>query len=189
MRKQENNSSLSKFFTRKFWGLFVFLLLCSCQQNNPQVPENKQPKDYTIENLLEMNRVLAEKETKEIETFVQQSDSDFTQSPLAFWYHIEYQGDGRALQKGDNVRITYNLKLLNGTICYTPQHKGDKTITIGKFEIIKGLDESLLLLNEGGRGTFIIPSDLAFAMIGDQDCIGAKKTIIYEIKSLEIINS
>ena len=192
MKKRENNPNLPKSPCGGFRGLgFVFafiLLFIGCRNDRPHLPANKLPKDYTTENLLEMNRVLAEKETKEIEAFVEQSELDFTQSPLGFWHHIEYQGNGNQIIKGDKVRVTYNLSLLDGTVCYTPQNKGDKTITIGKFDIIKGLDESLLLLNEGGRGTFIIPSDLAFAMIGDQDCIGAKKTVIYEIKTLEIIN-
>ena len=191
MKKRENNPSLQKFPCGEFKGfvlVLLFVLFIGCRNDRPHLPANKLPKDYTTENLLEMNRVLAEKETKEIEAFVQQNQLDFTQSPLAFWYYIEYQGNGRPIKKGDKVRVTYNLSLLDGTVCYTPENKGDKTITIGKFDIIRGLDESLLLLNEGGRGTFIIPSDLAFAMIGDQDCIGAKKTIIYEIKTLEIIN-
>ena len=189
MKKRDIHPSLPKSSFEGFRGLvFIFILLFTgCRNEKPHLPVNKLPKDYTTENLLEMNRVLAEKETKEMEAFVEQSDIYFTQSPLAFWYNIEYQGSGRPIKKGDRVRVTYNLSLLDGTICYTPQNKGDKIITIGKFDIIRGLDESLLLLNEGGRGMFIIPSDLAFAMIGDQDCIGAKKTIIYEIKTLEIV--
>jgi FKBP-type peptidyl-prolyl cis-trans isomerase len=165
----------------------ALVFFSSCGNEQPQIPANKQPKNYTAENLLEINRVLAEQEEKGIEAYLQKSDIEFTKSPMAFWYHISKQGEGRQIAKGDQVYITYNLKMIDGSVCYTPDDGGDDTIIIGRYDIIKGLDEALLLLNEGGEGTFIIPSDLAFAMIGDQACVGAKKTVIYEIKSIEIL--
>jgi FKBP-type peptidyl-prolyl cis-trans isomerase len=192
MKKRDNHpiSPKSPFggFRKLFFFLFsLILLFTGCHNQKPQIPANKLPKDHTKENLLEMHKALSQKENQDIEAYIQKSELHFTKSPLAFWYNIEYQGDGQPIKKGNNVHITYQLSLLDGSICYTPQYKGDQTITIGKYNIIKGLDQSLLLLNEGGRGTFIIPSDLAFSMTGDQDCIGAQKTIIYQIKSIEIV--
>ncbi len=168
--------------------LFFLLLFSACRNDRPHLPANKLPKDYTKENLLEMNKTLAEQENKEIAAYIENSNLEFTKSSLGFWYSIENRGTGREIERGNTVHVTYNLKLLDGTICYTPQYKGNSTIMIGMYDIIKGLDDSLLLLREGGQGTFIIPADLAFSMIGDQDCVGAKKTIIYEIKSVEILH-
>ncbi len=172
-----------------FRGCFflLFFSLFSCTNNQPQIPANKLPKDYTKENLLEMNKVLAEKENKDIAAYIENSNQKFTRSPLGFWYFIENPGIGRQIERGNKVHVTYNLKMLDGSVCYTPQHKGNNTIIIGMYDIIKGLDDSLLLLKEGGQGIFIIPSDLAFSTIGDQDCVGSKKTVIYEIKLIEIL--
>ena len=141
----------------------------------------------TKENLLEMNRVLAELEKKNIAEYIAKTDTSFRQSPLAFWYKIEREGKGATLKRGDNVHIRFNLGLLDGSICYTPEHKGEQTITIGRYDINRGLDEALLMLREGGRGKFIIPADLAFGIVGDQDCVGSKRTVIYEIISIEKI--
>ena len=60
-------------------------------------------------------------------------------------------------------------------------------MNIGRYDINKGLDEAVLMLNEGGSGQFIIPSGLAFGMLGDLDCVEAKETVIYDIQSVEII--
>jgi FKBP-type peptidyl-prolyl cis-trans isomerase len=170
-----------------FIFLFSFFLLFACVENKPQIPLNKSPKDNLKENLLEMNKMFAEKENQEIESYIKENKLETQKSPLAFWYKIQEKGEGRPIKKGTKVRILFNLRLLDGTICYTPQNKGKKEIVVGKIESTKGLDESLLLLNEGGSGLFIIPSALAFGIAGDQDCVGAKQPIIYEILHVEII--
>ena len=142
----------------------------------------------TKENLLEMNRALAELEKKNVAEYIAKIDTSFQQSSSAFWYKIENNGNGAALQRGDKVQILFNLNLLDGSLCYTPNDKGNQTITIGRYDINRGLDEALLMLHEGGRGKFIIPADLAFGIIGDQDCVGSKQTVIYDILSVEKIN-
>jgi FKBP-type peptidyl-prolyl cis-trans isomerase len=142
----------------------------------------------TKENLLEMNRVLAELELKNIEKYIAETDTTFRKSPSLIRYKIENQGAGKKLTRGDEVHILFNVRLLDGSVCYTPDHKGDRTISLGRYDITRGLDEALLMLNDGGRGIFIIPADLAFGMVGDGDCIGSKKTLIYEILSIEKIN-
>lgn len=166
-------------------SLFV-LISCSGEQK-PQIPINKVPKENIKEELLQMNVVLAQNENKEILAYIKKNKLDVEKSPLAFWYKIEEKGNGKPIKKGTKVRISFNLSLLDGSVCYTPKNKGIKKMTIGKADIIKGLDEALVLLNEGGRAKFIIPADLAFGMVGDQDCIGSKKTVIYDILSVEII--
>ncbi|GHT32082.1 hypothetical protein FACS189434_03060 [Bacteroidia bacterium] len=165
--------------------VFLASVLSSCGNETPQTPLNKQPRNLTKENLLEMNRVLAELEMKNIEQYVAETDSSFQKSPSLIWYKIEQQGSGKKLTRGDKVHILFNVRLLDGSLCYTPEHKGDRNISLGRYDITRGLDEALLMLNDGGRGTFIIPADLAFGMPGDGDCIGAKRTVIYEILSVE----
>jgi FKBP-type peptidyl-prolyl cis-trans isomerase len=188
MKKRENNPNTTK---SHLWGdlggLILFLFLVSCGNKQPQIPANKLPKNHTTENLLEMNKVLAEQENKDIEEFIEKSDIPFEKSPLAFWYFIEEKGSGKPIERGDKVKVSYNITLLDGTVCATPENGGTKTINIGMYDIIKGLDDSLLMLNEGGRGKFIIPSDLAYGMIGDGVCVGAKKTIIYDFLSVEVV--
>lgn len=171
-----------KYFCYFFFFCFV---LISCRNEPPQVPLNKRPKDMTKEYLLELNKQLTEKENKEIAEYIAENNLTFGQSPLAFWYKIESRGEGAPLKKGDEVRILYNLSLLNGKICYTPEYKGDKIIHIGRRDIVKGLDDALLMLNEGGRGKFIIPSSLAFGKIGDGDCVEPHRTVIFDIISVK----
>ena len=169
-------------FIKKFYYLFFFcIILISCRNEKPQIPLNKRPPDMTKENLLEMNRVLAELEVKNIEKYIAETDTNFQKSSSLIWYKIENASTGKKLMRGDEVHISFNLSLLDGSVCYTPENKGDRTITLGKYDIIRGLDEAILMLNDGGNGKFIIPADLAFGMTGDGDCVGAKRTVIYEI--------
>jgi len=160
-------------------------LLVSCGAKEPQLPANKLPKDYTKENLLEMNVALAQKEEADIKAYLDSVGENMQKSEGGFWYEIKSHGYGDSIRRGDKVEVMYQLSLLDGTICYTPQSGGKKNIVVGRADETKGLDEALLMLKEGGKGKFMIPANLAYGMVGDQKKIGSKKTIIYEITSIE----
>jgi FKBP-type peptidyl-prolyl cis-trans isomerase len=167
--------------------IILLLSLFSCDNQQPQIPYNKLPKSKLKDNLVEMNKLLAEKEDKDILLYIKKNNLDVKKSPLYFWYQIEEKGDGAPIKTGNKVHIMFNLSLLDGTVCYTPKYKGSQDLTIGHVDIIKGLDEALLLLHDGGKAKFIIPSTMAFGIVGDEDRVGSKKTVVYDILSVEII--
>ena len=157
----------------------------SCREKSPQLPVNKLPKDYTKENLLEMNVALAQKELTDIAAYIDTAAPKMQKTPGGFWYEIKNAGVGDSIVRGDKVKVTYNLRLLDGTLCYTPADGGTKTVLVGHADETKGLDDALLMMTEGTVGDFIIPANLAYGMVGDQKRVGSKKTIIYEILSIE----
>jgi FKBP-type peptidyl-prolyl cis-trans isomerase len=57
---------------------------------------------------------------------------------------------------------------------------------IGKGGVEAGLEDGILLMHEGGRAKFIIPSHLAFGLTGNGNKIPPKSTLIYDIKLLKI---
>ena len=81
-------------------------------------------------------------------------------------YVITQVGSGTSPSKGDKVTINYKGKLLNGKefdSTYLPD-SGPLTYTVGKTVpglketvMIAGFDEAVLLLKQGGSGTFVIP--------------------------------
>jgi FKBP-type peptidyl-prolyl cis-trans isomerase len=59
------------------------------------------------------------------------------------------------------------------------------SIVAGSTPIIKGWDEGLLLLNEGSKAKFIIPSDLAYGDQG-QGPIAPYSTLIFDVEVVKI---
>jgi len=86
-------------------------------------------------------------------------------------------------QTGDTVYVNYTGKLLNGKV-FDSSIQADAvkaglnqpgrtyepiSVIIGEHHIIQGWEEGLLLVNEGGKATFIIPSKLAYGEQGMGD--------------------
>ena len=78
-------------------GLLCVVLFVACREKTPQLPVNKLPKDYTKENLLEMNIALAQKEMQDINNYLDTLSVPMKKSEGGFWYVIKNIGDGDSI--------------------------------------------------------------------------------------------
>ena len=74
-------------------------------------------------------------------------------------------GPGAKVATGNTVTVKYTGAFMDGTIfdssnSFTFVHKGASS------RMIPGWEESIQLLNEGAKGTFLIPSSLAYGTTG-----------------------
>ncbi|MGQ7871044.1 FKBP-type peptidyl-prolyl cis-trans isomerase [Sunxiuqinia sp. sy24] len=95
---------------------------------------------------------------------------DIDTSATGIFYVIEEQGEGLYVQSGDSIGIDYTgFMPENGQIFdASSYHYEDK---IWKFrynpgDLIDGFEDALMLMNEGTKGLFIIPSNLAYGAYG-----------------------
>jgi hypothetical protein len=59
-------------------------------------------------------------------------------------------------------------------------------MVVGTGQVIKGWDEGLLLLNEGSKATFVIPSNLAYGDQGGGDMIKPYSTLIFDVEVVKV---
>jgi len=92
-------------------------------------------------------------------------------------------GTGDPVVAGDTVSVLYTGVLPNGTVFdSTDSHGGTPfTFTVGTGYVIKGWDQGLLGMKEGGRRLLAIPSDLAYGAAG-QGPIPPNATLIFDIQ-------
>lgn len=118
-------------------------------------------------------------------------------------YVITLPGEGIAPKKGDIVTVNYKGKLLNGqefdsTFGTT---SGPLTYTVGKVVpglkesvMIPGFDEAVLMLKQGGTGTFVMPPYLGYQAktVNNPDgtlLIPPNSPLAFEIQILEVRSS
>lgn len=104
-----------------------------------------------------------------------------TESGLKYVIHRE--GPGASPATGDNVQVHYYGVLTDGTMFDNSYRRGDLfTFGLGTGQVIKGWDEGIALLKEGGAGTFFIPAELGYGERGAPPTIPANSELVFYVE-------
>jgi len=107
-----------------------------------------------------------------------------TQSGLQ--YKIITEGKGKKPKSSDNVELHYEGKLISGEIFDSSVQRGE-TVVFPVNGLISGFSEGLLLMNEGGKYIFYIPSRLGYGEHGAGELIAPNSTLIFEVELFRIV--
>ncbi len=176
--------SLTKHRLYHVIRIFFVLCLFACKQEGPV--DDQQDNRNTREQLIEVNRILVKKDQQRIKGYLERQNMEMNESETGLWYAIEAIGEGPKAETGKRATINYTVGLLDGSECYSSNRDGSKTFTIGRGGVESGLEEGLLMLNEGGKASFIMPPHLAHGLPGDGNCIPARAIIVYHIHLISI---
>ncbi len=165
---------------------FILLLsgiFTSCQS------EQNAPNATQIENLdekiLNANKLIVRDEAKDIELLLKRYAWKMHATGTGLLYFITKEKEGELLKKGDKVDIKYSISLINGKEVYNSTRDGTKTIVIEQSDEPAGLHELLQLMKPNEKARAIIPSHLAYGILG-MDNIPPYATLIYRIEILNI---
>jgi FKBP-type peptidyl-prolyl cis-trans isomerase FkpA len=161
----------------------MFLGSCGIDPQPGQSTKNISMMD---DSLLNYNKSVVKTEDQEIEDFVQRYGWKMGKSTTGLRYMIYKHGSGEKAVNGKKALIRYELRLINGNLCYSSAKTGPREFILGHGEIETGTEEGILLMRVGDRAKFIVPSHLAFGLLGDQDKIPPKSTLIYDIELIKL---
>ena len=103
-------------------------------------------------------------------------------------YIDEKVGDGKEAKAGDTVSVHYTGTLTNGKKFDSSRDRGKPfEFPLGAGRVIKGWDEGVAGMKEGGKRKLTIPADLAYGSreIGD-GLIPANSTLIFEVELVKV---
>lgn len=100
----------------------------------------------------------------------------------------ETVGTGAEAAAGDSVTVNYVGALTNGTVFDASANHGTTgfTFNLGAGQVIKGWDQGILGMKEGGKRKLVIPAALAY---GDQavgNVIPANSTLVFEVELVKV---
>ncbi len=105
----------------------------------------------------------------------------------------ETLGKGATAQKGDTVTVNYVGSLTDGKVFdASANHQNTKngfTFTLGAGQVIKGWDEGIAGMKEGGKRKLVIPASLAYGNRAIGNVIPANSTLIFEVELLKVQKS
>ncbi|MFD0794803.1 FKBP-type peptidyl-prolyl cis-trans isomerase [Mucilaginibacter litoreus] len=122
-------------------------------------------------------------------------------TPSGLRYIVKTAGKKPKPLSGDTVYVNYTGRTLDGKVFDSSIEEDAKaaglnqpgrtyepiSFAVGTSRVIKGWDEGLLLLNEGSKATFIIPSNLAYGEHGAGEDIKPFSPLVFDLELVKVV--
>ena len=109
-----------------------------------------------------------------------------TPTASGLYYVMTAEGNGDMPEKGDNVKVHYTGKLLDGTVFDSSIERGEPIeFPLGVGYVIPGWDEGIMLMSKGEKGVLYIPYYLAYGDRGAGNVIPPFANLIFEVELID----
>lgn len=117
--------------------------------------------------------------------YIVDNDLSPTRSISGLYYQIHEIGLGDKIKFGDNLKVHYRGKYLDGTVFQSSFESKPLAFKLGPKGLIQGWIEGLRYLNEGAKATLLIPSKLGYQSTGKGDIPG-DTPLVFDIEIVEV---
>lgn len=155
------------------------------------------------EYLAKRDAAQMEKDKETIKEYLEENNIDAQTTESGLSYVITKEGTGQSANSGDSVKVNYVGYVLDGEYFDTSIEEiakekglynemrpyGPFTFVLGAGQVIKGWDEGIGLLKEGGEATLYIPSPLAYGPRQRSEVIKANSILVFEVELVEVVKN
>ncbi len=129
-----------------------------------------------------------QKKNESIELQKYLKDNKITTKPTAdgLYYIEKVKGTGPKAGPGKKVKVHYTGTLLNGTKFDSSRDRNQPLeFTLGQGQVVKGWEEGIAMMNQGGRATLIVPSSIGYQdrSMGN---IPPYSTLVFDVELIEV---
>ncbi|MDB2408360.1 FKBP-type peptidyl-prolyl cis-trans isomerase [Crocinitomicaceae bacterium] len=173
----------------KFTISLVLLLICSCRNESEQAAQvSIADPQWSSNHSVDFNQEIHAREELDIAIYLEHhKDLKMKQSISGLRYQIvgNNKSNESLAQEGDVLTLDLKIELLDGTICYD-NDSIPETIVLGRSDRESGLQEALVMMRKNDKAKLILPSYLAYGLLGDSESIPPQSIIIIEVELLNI---
>lgn len=145
--------------------LFLFAVI-ACIRQAPQLPANKAIESDSIGMAIQTsNQRLITGEDSIIASYVSTRTEKFQKTSSGLWIYSEKTAKTTKLKNGDNCKIKYSIYSYTDSLLY----QKTEFIIIGKKQVINGIEEAILLMNNSDSAILILPWYLGYGMKGNEN--------------------
>ena len=156
-------------------------------------------KQRLLDEALQADKFAAELDS--IDAYLAEKGIEAIKSESGLRYVITEEGTGANAEPGDEVVVHYAGYVLNGDYFDTSMEDVAReqglyregrdysqgfTFPIGQGRVIKGWDEGIAYIKEGGKGTLYIPSQLGYGSRGSGSKIPPYSILVFDVEVLEV---
>jgi FKBP-type peptidyl-prolyl cis-trans isomerase FkpA len=172
---------IKNIFSKTAAALFSFVILVSCSDSSDDL--NKEKEMRLIRQYLESKNINAEPKASGL-YFISTQEGSGAKAKLDNWVVISYTArliNDRIFDTTDEG-IARSNNIFSTSLLY-----GTRRLNVATLAI-KGVQEGLVMMREGGRATLIIPSHLGFGSSGTA-AIPGYSTLVYDIELIRVIDN
>ena len=127
-----------------------------------------------------------EMEKTDIEKYIKENNIEVEPNTSGLYYIETVEGTGAQAEAGKKVKVHYTGTFLDGEKFDASYDRGKPIeFVLGKGQVIKGWDEGIALMKEGGKATFVIPSEIAYGERGRGN-IKPYTPLVFELELVEV---
>ena len=148
-------------------------------------------RDFMTEEEFNARRVAKEEAAfaeaqQALDAFITENGIEATPTESGLYYVCTKEGKGAQPQVGQNVKVHYIGKLLDGTVFDSSVERGEPiSIPIGVGQVIPGWDEGIAMMKKGEKGMLYIPAKLAYGAHGTGP-IPPYSNLIFEVELVDV---
>ncbi len=166
------------------YTLLLLLITTACTDTTQDKRQHTTTRPTKAE-LIAANKLLVKKEKQDILDYINRHGYKMQSTGSGLYYNIyKTMPHGRLIALGDTVSVEYTLSLLNGDKVYDKANAKKYTLVVGRSDKESGLLEALEMMKKGEKARLIVPAHLGFGLLGDQDKITTKTSLVYDIEIL-----
>lgn len=141
-----------------------------------------------VEPLQKFNQEMISVEDQQIDDYLVRRNWKMNRSKSGLRWIVYKEGAGMTPQVGQIVELKYVIRLIRGDEVYNSEKDGVKKFRVDQSEEIAGLHELVQYLKVGDKCQAVIPSYLAYGLIGDEKRIPKKATLFFDVQLMKILN-
>lgn len=119
-----------------------------------------------------------------IQNYLDENSINAQEHPSGIWYTISEPGTGGNPAVTSKVKTHYKGMLMDGKVFDSSYDRG-QPLEFGLGQVIQGWQIAIPMLQKGGKGTFYIPSGLAYGTRGAGGVIPPNAVLIFEVELLD----
>lgn len=169
------------FLSLVFFLAYLVMVPGCASPDKEQKEQGQIDRARARESLEVANRYLVKQEQDRIEDYIRRHQLDVVETGSGLRYAVLKNGRGEKVETGKHIQLAYEVKLLTGDRIYSSDADGPLSFIVGKGGVPSGLEEGILYLHEGDEAVFIIPSHLAYGLLGDDNRIPPRAALVYHI--------